>query len=202
MTREEYMYALQSCLYALSPEERAAALQYYAEYFDDAGPENEQQVMADLGSPQEVAKQILKDFAENRYPLPGCRPADSRTRRPALSGWMVLLGILLLPILLPLAIALIAVVFGLLVGILCLAAVLVIATVALILTGIAGTFGGIAGLAGWAAYPWQRWFSVGEAFIRLGTGLLLLPFCWWFFRSALPGLYRQIQNLLARQKKR
>ena len=40
MNRADYMAALRRALSVLPEEERANALRYYEEYFDDAGPEN------------------------------------------------------------------------------------------------------------------------------------------------------------------
>ena len=45
MTRNEFIAELRGRLAVLPPEERENALQYYEEYFDDAGPENEQAVI-------------------------------------------------------------------------------------------------------------------------------------------------------------
>ena len=41
MTRVEFMNELRALLWDLSVEEREEALQYYNDYFDDAGAENE-----------------------------------------------------------------------------------------------------------------------------------------------------------------
>lgn len=59
MTKFEFMEELRLRLAVLSAEERADALQFYEEYFEDAGPENEQAVIAELGSPAAVAERIL-----------------------------------------------------------------------------------------------------------------------------------------------
>jgi len=55
MNRYEFMKQLEALLYDLSPQERAEALKYYNDYFDDAGSENETNVLSDLGSPRQVA---------------------------------------------------------------------------------------------------------------------------------------------------
>ncbi len=39
-------------------EERVSAMEYYNDYFDDAGEENEQQVIRELGSPEQVAAEV------------------------------------------------------------------------------------------------------------------------------------------------
>lgn len=59
MTRFEFIEELRLRLAVLSEEERTDALQFYEEYFEDAGPENEQAVIAELGSPAALAERIL-----------------------------------------------------------------------------------------------------------------------------------------------
>mgnify|MGYP007010212161 CR=1 FL=1 len=44
MNRKQFMEELRQLLTGISEEERVEALQYYEDYFDDAGAENEQQV--------------------------------------------------------------------------------------------------------------------------------------------------------------
>ncbi len=62
MNRIEFMSQLESLLQNISSEERAEALQYYNDYFDDAGTENEQEVLKALGTPFKVAENIKRDL--------------------------------------------------------------------------------------------------------------------------------------------
>ncbi|MCI8624347.1 MAG: DUF1700 domain-containing protein [Provencibacterium sp.] len=201
MTREEFMRALDSCLYALSPEERASAIQYYTEYFDDAGPERERQVIEELGSPREVAKQILKDFSADRYPAQGYRPVRAGARRPAVSWWMILLGVIALPVLLPLGLAVLGVFLGLALSVFLVVVALGAVMVALILAGVLGVFWGTAHLAGWSVSPYYHWFPLGQALVSLGLGLLLLPLCGWLFGQGLPAFFRRLREFLAGMKR-
>lgn len=59
MNKYEYLAQLRAGLATLSQEERDAAMSYYEEFFSDAGEENEQAVIASLGSPDELAKSII-----------------------------------------------------------------------------------------------------------------------------------------------
>ncbi|MBQ5317655.1 MAG: DUF1700 domain-containing protein [Oscillospiraceae bacterium] len=59
MTRSEYLSELASHLISLSKEERDMAVGFYEEYFDEAGPENEQVVIAELGKPFNLARSII-----------------------------------------------------------------------------------------------------------------------------------------------
>ncbi len=58
MNRAEFMGRLTELLRDVSPTEREEAIQYYNDYFDDAGIENESGVIASLGSPEELARTI------------------------------------------------------------------------------------------------------------------------------------------------
>ena len=59
MTRAEYLAELDSHLITLPREERDMAVNFYKEYFDEAGPEKEQEVIDELGKPYNLAKSII-----------------------------------------------------------------------------------------------------------------------------------------------
>lgn len=79
MTKQEFMYRLAQQLISLPPEERVCALKFYDEYFADAGEENWEAVLRDLGSPEEVARTIKEDFAQRN---PGYHPDAQYQYRP------------------------------------------------------------------------------------------------------------------------
>lgn len=60
MNKELFIRDLRRFLADLPEEERNAAIQYYEDYFNDAGPEREQQVIEELGSPVDIARQIKR----------------------------------------------------------------------------------------------------------------------------------------------
>lgn len=62
MNKIDFMRQLESLLQNISEQERQEALQYYGDYFDDAGPENEQAVIEALGNPARVAENIKRDL--------------------------------------------------------------------------------------------------------------------------------------------
>lgn len=62
MNKAEFMRQLDSLLKNISEQERQEALQYYDDYFNDAGPENEQTVIEALGNPARVAENIKRDL--------------------------------------------------------------------------------------------------------------------------------------------
>ncbi len=64
MNRAEFMSRLASLLQDMPPAEREEAIQYYNDYFDDAGEGNEAGVIVALGSPEEIAKSIKAGLSD------------------------------------------------------------------------------------------------------------------------------------------
>lgn len=65
MSRIEFLEKLESLLSDIPSDEREEALQYYMNYFEDAGEENEEEVIKELGSPEQVAAIIKADLNGN-----------------------------------------------------------------------------------------------------------------------------------------
>lgn len=70
MRKYAYLAKLEELLGALPPQERQDALNYYEEYFDAAGSENEEKTAEELGDPATVARKILEEeeVAETESP--------------------------------------------------------------------------------------------------------------------------------------
>lgn len=66
MNREEYLGRVRDNLAAFPSEERDNAIAYYREFFEDAGEDNEQAVIASLGTPEKLAENILKESGLNK----------------------------------------------------------------------------------------------------------------------------------------
>ena len=75
MTTNEYLARLKSCLECIDVSEREAAVQFYTEYFEDAGEENAEKVMAELGSPEKLARDIIKQSAGSAPTSPAAETA-------------------------------------------------------------------------------------------------------------------------------
>ena len=67
MTRSEYLTAIATLLQDISVEERKEAMKFYNDYFDEAGDENADQAIEDLGSPEEVARKIRESPGNNEF---------------------------------------------------------------------------------------------------------------------------------------
>lgn len=62
VNKSEFLSKLERLLWNIPKEERDEAIQYYEEYFNDAGVENEAELIAELESPEKVAKTIRDGF--------------------------------------------------------------------------------------------------------------------------------------------
>lgn len=91
MNRSEFIDQLEKLLQEIPSTEREAALQYYNDYFDDAGAENEGQVAEALGDPARVAEAIRRDLqdsgdvrtkASDRALAEGKKAGGGRQERP------------------------------------------------------------------------------------------------------------------------
>lgn len=142
MNRNQFLSKLAAELSKLPKEEVEAAMEFYTEYLDDVGPENEKEAIESLGSPHRVATQIRADYAIRQMDKEKSGNMDS-AKKGLSAIWLAVAGIFAAPIAIPLAIALgciaIAVIFGLL-------AVTVGAGVCVLAAGITGIVAIVVGI--------------------------------------------------------
>ena len=177
MNRNEYMAALRRALAGLPEEERASALRYYEEYFDDAGPENERKAIDGLGAPEQIAAQILADYRELTAVPPQGRDADSAAAKPrrrwrGISPWLLIVLVLLaIPVGVPLLLGAAATVLGLLA-----AAAAVVFAFAVVVFAFAVVIPLALLLAGamLCGFSFALWGAPASAVTTLGCGLALL----------------------------
>ena len=102
MTRTEYLAELDKYLRKLPREDYHEAMDYYIEYFDEAGPDKENQVIEDLGSPKEAASEIIATVLGKHMASPEKTPE----KRATIVG-LTILALFAAPIALPVLLALI-----------------------------------------------------------------------------------------------
>ncbi len=168
MDRASYLKKLRGKLHRLPAQELDAALAYYEEYFDEAGENNEQQVIAQLGSPSHVASQILADFALKDLETPSLKS----TKKKMTAIWLIILAILSAPLSLPLLAAAIALIFSF--GVIIISFIFAIGAVvaSIFFSGIAALIGGVLILT--EHWPTALLF-MGIGLIVTGLGVLLFP---------------------------
>ncbi|QIB68778.1 DUF1700 domain-containing protein [Aminipila butyrica] len=104
MNRQEFIRKLELELFKLPKEEVKDAIDYYNEYLDDAGIENEAAALKELGSPSRIATQIKADFAVKQLSNQG-NGSNAEGRKGISAVWWVILGLFTAPVALPLAVA-------------------------------------------------------------------------------------------------
>ncbi|WP_099468604.1 DUF1700 domain-containing protein [Konateibacter massiliensis] len=223
MSRKEFMEKLENLLGNIQDSEREEALQYYNDYFDEAGPENENQVIIELGTPEKVAA-IIKtslqeninesgEFTERGYSDPrfviNYEVADnhdtkeqSNSRRTyrkdtkEASGGKIALIIILLILAIPVGLPLLGGLFGLIVGLVGGAIGIFAGIVGL---AIAGVLGGVTvfvvGFVTLFTSPLAGIFSCGVGLLLLGVGSLLTLLSVQICWKFIPWLFRNIVEL-------
>ncbi|MEK5333371.1 MULTISPECIES: DUF1700 domain-containing protein [unclassified Lysinibacillus] len=167
MDRVSYLKKLRGKLSRLPAHELNAALVYYEEYFDEAGAENEQQVISQLGSPSVVASQIMADFA-----LKDLDATPASTKKNMTAIWLIILAILSAPLSLPI----LAVAVALMISV---GAVIFSVVVAIVATVLSIFLGGVVALIAGFFVLTEHWptalLFMGIGLIVTGLGVLLFP---------------------------
>ena len=88
MNKASFLQKLRELLSGIPSAEAEEALDYYRDYFADAGEENEAKVIEELGSPEKVAANILRDlgYSDNA----GEAKTDDNPKSKYIYGWIVL----------------------------------------------------------------------------------------------------------------
>ena len=98
MTKVEYLAKLDKYLRKLPKEDYQEAMDYFSEYFEEAGPENEAQVIAELGTPKEAARDIISRLLDEKI-----IDLEKTPKSRVSMVWLAILAILSAPVSLPLA---------------------------------------------------------------------------------------------------
>lgn len=193
MDKNEYMKQMHHQLRRLPKEDFDRAMEYFEEYFNEAGPEQEQQAIGDLGMPETAANQIIRDLAVENAARPG-----KGVKRGASAVWVGILAVFAAPIALPLALA------G---GILALSLVLVICTlfaalfitVAVLIAALIPLLGGSIWLLFTA--PVDGLTNTGLSLIAVGLGIWLVKGWAWLMKASLNLMTRLFGTIAGKGKR-
>ena len=131
MTRTEYIAKLTKYLRKLPQKDYEEALEYFMEYFEEAGPENEAQVIAELGTPKEAAHEVISRLLDEKI-----IEDKSRLRNKTTILWIAILAVLASPVALPILLFFLAMLLTLLVVIFAVIVTALALTFALLISGI------------------------------------------------------------------
>ena len=131
MTRTDYISKLTKYLRKLPQKDYEEALEYFMEYFEEAGPENEAQVIAELGTPKEAAHEVISRLLDEKI-----IEDKSSLRNKTTILWIAILAVLASPVALPILLFFLAMLLTLLVVIFAVIVTALALTFALLISGV------------------------------------------------------------------
>ena len=131
MTRTEYIAKLTKYLRKLPQQDYEEAIEYFMEYFEEAGPENEARVIAELGTPKEAAHEVISRLLEEKIV-----EDKSSLRNKTAILWIAILAVLASPVALPILLFFLAMIMTLLMIIFAVIVTALALTFALLISGI------------------------------------------------------------------
>ncbi|WP_312641624.1 HAAS signaling domain-containing protein [Hydrogenoanaerobacterium sp.] len=194
MTRLDFFLRLREGLQKLPPEEIENAVRYYTEYFDDAGEENVQKVLEELGDPMKIAQQITAEYMVRDLTV--YRPQNS-AKKGLSAVWIAVLAVFASPIALPIAIAIAGVAFALVAAAAAVLLAFFCGVFALIIAGLA-VF--IAGFFMLGVHVPTGLCAIGMGLLVAGLGLLLFLPVLWLAKATFSGIARLISRNVTRRK--
>ena len=166
MTRTEYIAKLTKYLRKLPQQDYEEAIEYFTEYFEEAGPENEARVIAELGTPKEAAHEVISRLLEEKIV-----EDKSSLRNKTTILWIAILAVLASPVALPILLFFLAMIMTLLMIIFAVIVTALALTFALLISGVYTFFTSFSLLSVSLA---STLFGGGLGLMMLGGALLLL----------------------------
>ncbi len=166
MTRTEYIAKLTKYLRKLPQKDYEEALEYFMEYFEEAGPENEARVIAELGTPKEAAHEVISRLLEEKIV-----EDKSSLRNKTTILWIAILAVLASPVALPILLFFLAMIMTLLMIIFAVIVTALALTFALLISGVYTFFTSFSLLSVSLA---STLFGGGLGLLMFGGALLLL----------------------------
>ena len=166
MTKTEYIAKLTKYLRKLPQQDYEEAIEYFMEYFEEAGPENEARVIAELGTPKEAAHEVISRLLEEKIV-----EDKSSLRNKTTILWIAILAVLASPVALPILLFFLAMLLTLLVVIFAVIVTALALTFALLISGIYTFFTSFSLLNVSLA---STLFGGGLGLLMFGGALLLL----------------------------
>ena len=223
MNRIDFMAQLKRLLSDIPESDRNDAIAYYNDYFDEAGADNEAQVVQELGNPGKVAAMIRAslrnaEYNKGEYTESGYQEAGSddnrqsllqrgvnryNTSQPRRGAGKIALMVILAIFAAPLVIGLGGGAIGLFVG---LVAGLCGIIISLFGAALAGLLGGIiaivTGVIEMFTSPATGLLMVGSGMITLAVTLTIICLAVWLAFKVVPKMFRGVSDLISRVLRR
>lgn len=175
-----YLNELEAHLHALPRDERDETMAYYDEYFTDAN-------LSNSAARKQFARRLIADFY-----MDADDESEIKPKQQLRMIWVVILGLLASPVILPVALIMVALLVSALAVVLSIAVTIVSIVVAIIIiavvsivTGVAVVFNSLSGGI----------FFMGVGIAALGVLLLIGPLMISFMRACFNGLINLIKAI-------
>ena len=205
MNRKEFLKQLEELLSDIPEAERRDAMNYYQNYFDDAGVEQEQTILEELGSPEKVAESIKRDLFGENYDayVKAKQEKQQETIEKQQRENRTLRNILIVVALVltfPIWIGLVALAFGILVtvfaGLFGVAVAVIAVVAACLFAGVAVTVIGM--IKAVAGFPAVGLIVIAGGLLVFMIGILGVVALVWIFGRIFPWRIRAIVRLCKR----
>ena len=189
MNKQQFLARLEKRLCRIPKEERENIMIYYREYFEEAGPEREQEIIQELGSPDQIAADMIGEFA--------VKELDKGSNKGLRVLWIVILAIFASPIAIPIAVAMVAVILALAVCAFAIVLSIWITAVGMVAMGI---FTAIVALMLVVSDPATCLFFLGVGLISSAIGMALCIFTVWLSKKLVHGLVKLSKKFLSHRR--
>lgn len=180
MTSESYFQELTRLLAPLTADERSEAVAYFQDYAEDGGLLDGDAITTALGSPRQLALQILADYSIKSSTAPAAQGTPPSPRSNARQIWLIILAILSAPMTVPVGIALFAIMLALIIVVASVVFSILIILAAVVVTGIgAGLFSLYSGAVLIGGHLMVGLTYLGLGLAGMGLGLLFIPVVKW-----------------------
>ncbi|EPH97974.1 MULTISPECIES: DUF1700 domain-containing protein [unclassified Enterococcus] len=169
----EYLNDVMDYTREIPEDDRIDLIQYYEEYFLDSGKTVED-IYEEYGTPKQFALMLKINYfsEEDDSPEAERRPKKSSPKRQMRLIWLIILGLFASPILLPLALAFVLVIGGLLFALMALIFSIYVFFISIL--G-AGLFLVISGVGVFTQSILSGLFFIGLGMLATGVGLFFVP---------------------------
>ena len=215
MNRIDFMAQLKRLLSDVPESDRNDAIAYYNDYFDEAGADNEAQVIQELGNPGKVAAMIRaslrsSDNSRGEYTETGYQEAGTKANRQTpvaryegtnqrRGGGKLALIIILAVFASPFIIGIGGGALGLLIGLIAGLFGIVIALFGAAIAGlVAGIIGIVTGFIEVFVNPATGLLMIGGGLISVAVTLSIICLAIWLGFKIVPKIFRGITDLISR----
>lgn len=219
MNKEQFLLRLEQLLSDIPEDERTEALEYYQSYFEDAGVENEANVIEELGSPEKVAQSIregVNDRGEDTVDHPlvsktadtggtGANWSDMKQKfqqKDKRSMW--LLAIIVAVFTSPIWLGALGTLFGISISLVSVIAAIILTVVILAFVGL--IVGLVLGLVGVIVFFTGHFGSglmiFGGGLLLAALGCLCAALLIWMSKTVIPAMIGKVSDLMHHGLKR